>query len=44
MEYGAASAEALAHAIVDGVGREMSFRPVAQDGAVRAASVLAALL
>ena len=33
MEYGAASAEALAHAIVDGVGREMSFRPVAQDGA-----------
>jgi predicted glycosyltransferase len=43
-EYAATSAEALADAIVDLIGSEVHFRPVAGGGAARAASLLATLL
>ena len=43
-EYAATSAEALADAIVDRIGGEVHFRPVAGGCAARAASLLATLL
>jgi predicted glycosyltransferase len=44
MEYGEASPEVIAAAIAEEIGRPVSYRPLAVDGASRAAAALAELL
>jgi hypothetical protein len=44
MDYGSAGPEEIAAAIASEMGREVDYRPVASDGAARAAGMLAELL
>jgi pimeloyl-ACP methyl ester carboxylesterase/predicted glycosyltransferase len=44
LDYEAITPDALADAIAEEIGRETSYRPVADDGAARAAALLAELL
>jgi hypothetical protein len=44
LDYHLADVEALAGAIVEEAGREVTYAPVATDGAARAAAMLAELL
>jgi pimeloyl-ACP methyl ester carboxylesterase len=44
MDFDASTPEAIAAAIADEIGREVEYRPVARDGAARAAALIAELL
>jgi hypothetical protein len=44
MDFGDAPAEAIAEAIAHEIGRSIDYRPVATDGAARAAALIAELL
>jgi hypothetical protein len=44
MDYATATPDAIAHAIAAEIGRPVESRPVATDGAARAANLIAALL
>jgi len=44
MDYRTATPSDIAAAIATEIGRQVDYRPVATDGAARAASMLAALL
>ena len=44
MEFDDSPPEAIAHAIAQEIGRDVDYRPVASDGAVRAAATIAQLL
>jgi hypothetical protein len=44
MDYDEAPPDAIAEAIAQEIGREVDYRPVASDGAERAATLIAELL
>jgi pimeloyl-ACP methyl ester carboxylesterase/predicted glycosyltransferase len=44
LDFGTATAESIAHAIAEEIGRDVSYRPVETDGARRAAESIAELL
>jgi hypothetical protein len=44
MDYAASGPDEIAAAIASEIGREVDYRPVATDGAARAAAMLAELL
>jgi UDP-N-acetylglucosamine:LPS N-acetylglucosamine transferase len=44
MDFDDSPPEAIAHAIAQEIGREVDYRPVASDGAARAAALIAELL
>ena len=44
MEFDDATPESIAEAIAADIGREVDYRPVASDGAARAAALIAELL
>jgi hypothetical protein len=44
MDFAATSADDLAEAIAEEIGREVDYLPVPDDGAARAAAVIAELL
>jgi UDP:flavonoid glycosyltransferase YjiC (YdhE family) len=44
LDFDATTPSAIAEAIADEIGRDVDYRPVATDGAARAAAMLASLL
>jgi UDP-N-acetylglucosamine:LPS N-acetylglucosamine transferase len=44
MDFATATAETIARAIADEIGRKVDYRPVETDGAARAAALIAELL